>query len=70
VVDQDVVADNGSFSDDDAHAVVNDETATEFSGGVYLYACDHASPVGPYSGEGLEFDGPEKVSLAMIPECM
>jgi hypothetical protein len=68
VVDQDVVSDNGSFADYDSHAVVNDETATDFSGGVNLHACDHASPVGPYSGEGFEFDGPKKMSLAMIPE--
>jgi hypothetical protein len=70
VVDQDVVADNGSFADYDTHAVVDDEAATNFRSGVNLDACDHATPVGPYSGESLEFDGPKKVSLAMIPEGM
>lgn len=68
MIDQDVVADDGGFTNDYAHPVVNYESAADGRGRVDLNSGNHSTPVSPNSGEGLELDGPKKVCLAVIPE--
>ena len=70
VVEQNVIADNCGFADHDAHAMVDDQTATDLGSWVNLDAREHASVVCPNAGESLEVKLPEQVCLAVVPECM
>ena len=63
VVDGAVVADLGGLADDDAHAVVDEQTAADFSAGVYLDA-------GHMPRELRKGTREEKVLVLIEPVCL
>jgi hypothetical protein len=68
LIDRDVVADDGGFADDDAHAVVNEEAAADDGAGMDLDASPETDDLGHEAGDELEVPAPKPMIDAMNPD--
>jgi hypothetical protein len=53
VINQDIVANDGSFTDYNAHAMVNHEATTDFGSRVNFNACNGSASISVHSRYGF-----------------
>ncbi len=68
LVERYVVADDGGFADDNAHAVIDEEAAADDGAGMDLDAGPEADDLGHEAGEEFEVPAPEPVVDAVNPD--
>jgi hypothetical protein len=68
LIEGDVVTDDGSFPDDDARAVVDEDAAAEGGSWVDFDSCDETGELGEQAGDEAEFGSPQARGDALNPD--